>query len=75
MGGDVAVTVEDNGMGIAPEVIEKINRGEQMNEKTHVGIVNVKERIQLNFGGNYGMNIESAQWKGTKIILTIPAVD
>lgn len=75
VGGDVAVTVEDNGMGIAPEVIEKINRGEQMNEKTHVGIVNVKERIQLNFGGNYGMNIESAQWKGTKIILTIPAVD
>lgn len=73
--GDVAVTVEDNGMGIAPEVIERINRGEQLNEKTHVGIVNVKERIQLNFGGNYGMKIESVQWMGTKIILTFPAID
>lgn len=73
--GGVAVTVEDNGMGIAPEIIEKINRGERMGEKAHVGIVNVKERIQLNFGGNYGMKIESVQWKGTKIILNLPAVD
>lgn len=75
MDGDVAVTVEDNGLGIAPEVIEKIQRGEQINEKTHVGIVNVKERIQLNFGENYGMEIESTQWEGTKIILTFPMID
>ena len=46
-----------------------------MGEKAHVGIVNVKERIQLNFGGNYGMKIESVQWKGMKIILNLPAVD
>lgn len=74
-GEDVMITVEDNGMGIAPEMLEKINRGEQTNEKTHVGILNVKERIQLNFGRNYGMKIESAQWKGTKIILSFPAID
>lgn len=73
--GDVVVTVEDNGMGIQPEVIEKINRGEQISEKTHVGILNVKERIQLNFGENYGMKIESTQWMGTRIILTFPAID
>lgn len=73
--GDVIVTVEDNGMGIAADIIEKINRGERMNEKTHVGILNVKERIQLNFGENYGMKIESRQWEGTKIILTFPAID
>lgn len=72
---DVVVTVEDNGVGIAPDVIEKIKRGEQISEKTHVGIVNVKERIQLNFGGSYGMEIESRQWEGTKIILNFPAID
>lgn len=75
MDGDVAVTVEDNGMGILPMIIEKIQRGEKINEKTHVGIVNVKERIQLNFGENYGMKIESVQWAGTKIILTFPMID
>lgn len=71
----VVITVEDNGVGIAPEILEKINRGEQLGSKAHVGIVNVKERIQLNFGESYGMRIESAQWKGTKIILTLPALD
>lgn len=74
-GGDVVVTVEDNGIGIAPEVIEKIERGEQISGKTHVGIVNVKERIQLNFGESYGMEIDSRLWEGTKITLTLPAVD
>lgn len=74
-GEDVVVTVEDNGMGIDPELLDKLNRGEQMYEKTHVGIVNVKERIQLNFGGKYDMKIESVQWKGTKIILNFPAID
>lgn len=74
-GGDVVVTVEDNGIGIAPEVIEKIERGEQISGKTHVGIVNVKERIQLNFGESYGMEIESRLWEGTKIVLTLPAID
>ena len=71
----VIITVEDNGVGISPEILEKIHRGEQLGSKTHVGIVNVKERIQLNFGESYGMRIESAQWKGTKIVLTLPALD
>lgn len=73
--GDMEVTVEDNGIGISREVIEKINRGERTGEKAHVGIVNVKERIQLNFGASYGMKIESTQWEGTRIILTFPAID
>lgn len=73
--GDVEVTVEDNGVGIAPETVEKINRGERIGEKSHVGILNVKERIQLNFGDSYGMKIESRQWEGTKIILTFPAIE
>ena len=73
--GDIEVTVEDNGVGISAEMIDKINRGERTGGKAHVGILNVKERIQLNFGASYGMKIESAQWEGTKIILTFPAID
>lgn len=73
--GDIEVTVEDNGVGISAEMIDKINRGERTGGKAHVGILNVKERIQLNFGASYGMKIESAQWEGTKMILTFPAID
>lgn len=72
---DIEVTVEDNGVGISEEMIERINRGERVGGTAHVGILNVKERIQLNFGMNYGMKIESTQWEGTKIILTFPAID
>lgn len=72
---NLEITVEDNGVGIAPEIIERIERGENVSEKTQIGILNVKERIQLNFGANYGMKIESAQWKGTKITLTLPIIE
>lgn len=72
---NLEITVEDNGVGIAPEVMEKLDRGERVSEKTQIGLQNVKERIQLNFGMNYGMRIESRQWKGTKITLILPAIE
>jgi two-component system sensor histidine kinase YesM len=71
----VVVTIEDNGVGMDPEIREKIERGETVPGKIHIGIGNVKERIQLNFGENYGVRIESAQGKGTKVILTFPVID
>ena len=73
--GDLIITVEDNGIGISQEMLEKINQGKITGTKTHVGILNVRERIQLNFGENYGMKIESVSWQGTKIILTLPLID
>ena len=72
---NLVITVEDNGVGIAPEILERINRGENVSEKAQIGVQNVKERIQLNFGVNYGMHIESRQWKGTKITLTLPVLE
>ena len=74
-GENLEISVEDNGVGISPEIIEKIERGERVNEKTQIGIQNVRERIQLNFGTNYGMKIESQQWKGTKITLILPVIE
>lgn len=72
---NLIITVEDNGVGIDAETLDKINRGEKLSDKNHVGIENVRERIQLNFGGKYGMKIESEQWKGTSIRLYFPAIE
>lgn len=74
-GENLEIVVEDNGLGISEDIIEKIERGEQIGGKTHVGIVNVKERIQLNFGGNYGMRIVSNPDEGTSVTLTLPMLD
>lgn len=74
-GEEVLITVEDNGVGIAPDVLDKLNTGIQYREKEHIGVVNVRERIQLYFGKDYGMKIESEQWKGTKVILNFPAIE
>lgn len=71
----VVVTIEDNGQGMEPDIIKKIEHGEMVSEKIHIGIGNVKERIQLNFGENYGVRIESVPGKGTRIILTFPVID
>ena len=74
-GGNVVITVEDNGVGIDKETLEKINRGEKLNDKDHIGLENVRERIQLNFGEKYGMKVESQEWKGTKITLYFPEIE
>ncbi|MEG1637852.1 MAG: hypothetical protein RR324_10105, partial [Cellulosilyticaceae bacterium] len=41
--------------------------------KGHIGIINVQRRIQLLYGEDYGIHIESKEDKGTKIILFLPA--
>ena len=39
-----------------------------------VGLVNVNRRIQIYFGGGYGLFIESELDEGTRVIIRIPAV-
>lgn len=73
--GNLEISVEDNGVGISQDIIDRIERGENVSEKTQIGIQNVKERIQLSFGTNYGMKIESRQWEGTKITLILPVIE
>lgn len=73
-GADILITVEDNGIGISPEMVQKVLSGNLSGDKAHIGLYNVKERIQLNFGKRYGVDIISHHWKGTKVILTLPIV-
>lgn len=74
-GENLVVTVEDNGVGIAPEVMEQLKRGERVSQRMQIGIQNIRERIQLNFGAEYGLEIESRQWKGTKMTLKLPQIE
>lgn len=61
------IEVQDNGIGILQEKIEKILNN---SEKTSgIGLRNINQRLLLSYGK--GLNIESSE-KGTKITVVIP---
>lgn len=70
------VTITDNGNGIPPEKLERLNHGEEIEENTrrfsHIGIVNIANRIRLLYGEEYGLLVESMLGKGTTVTVTIP---
>ncbi len=75
--GKVHFKVQDNGVGMEPEELEKL-RGEIVkpckDTEKGFGLANVNERIRMNFGTEYGMYIDSAVGEGTCVEIVIPAV-
>ena len=72
----VKLTVTDDGAGMSPEKLEelrlKISRPCNGSEGGF-GLANVSERIRMNFGPEYGMQIDSREGQGTVILITLPA--
>ena len=71
--------VEDNGKGIEESKLSIIKKmlKESMNPEDYtggIGLVNVNQRIKLNFGENYGIDIESQAGYGTKVTINIPVI-
>jgi two-component system sensor histidine kinase YesM len=61
--------IEDNGIGMNEETLSKITD----TDKSSVGIRNVKERIRILFGKDYGVTIHSALGQGTKVVINLPS--
>ena len=57
------ITVEDNGLGFDP-------KAEVLSEETHVGLRNVRDRIEQMCGGT--MDVKSGVGRGTCVTLLIP---
>lgn len=67
----IKIIISDNGIGMSKKQIDNaFNKEIQVNK---VGLINVNERIQLNYGSDYGLSIVSNNGKGTKIIFTLLA--
>ncbi|MFT4106912.1 MAG: sensor histidine kinase [Lacrimispora sp.] len=78
-GNDIFLRVEDNGIGMKPESLLKMQKlvsrgGEDVDMREGFGIANVAERIRLNFGADYGLSVESQYGVGTSVTVQIPAV-
>lgn len=74
--GKIIISVSDNGMGISEEEVSLILTDSNRAHKhgSGVGLVNVNNRIQLLFGKEYGLTVESELDEGTTVSICIPAV-
>ena len=73
------LTVEDNGQGMPPEQVNKLNMhlAETENDaaehkKRSIGLKNVNSRIKMVNGNAYGITVKSRPDAGTLVTLTLP---
>lgn len=72
---DVIIDVTDNGVGISEDQMESILKHESeqnVEGGTGIGISNVKDRIRLSFGEEYGISIVSVPGILTTVELRLP---
>jgi Predicted signal transduction protein with a C-terminal ATPase domain len=74
--GKLLYVVEDNGLGIDKEKLCNLLEQESSRGKgSGVGVKNVHRRIQLYYGQEYGLEIESEVESGTKVKIWLPIVE
>lgn len=70
--GSLIITITDDGPGIAPEVLSGIFREPtDVNKFSTVGLNNVNQRIKLYCGEAYGLTVETALGKGTRVTVKL----
>ena len=70
------VTVKDDGVGIGEKKLAELKQElltENVDTSRHVGILNTNARIQLQYGREYGLTIESGEADGTTVTMMLPA--
>lgn len=72
----IILSVEDNGLGMSEEEAELVLTDSDRIHKrgSGVGLINVNNRIQMLFGKEYGLVVESEPDEGTTVSICIPAV-
>ena len=76
-GGDVLVTLTDDGVGMPPEQVAHLldppmGAVAVKDKIRHVGLWNVHRRLQYSFGRNYGLSVESEPGVGTAVTIRLP---
>ena len=68
LGVDVQLRVSDDGAGIDPERVSAALAG----DGPGIGLGNVHGRLLSTFGGDYGLQVESPDGRGTTVVMTLP---
>ena len=71
------IEVYDDGIGMTQERLIAVRKGlsdKAPEESELYGLYNVNERIRLNFGDEYGINIASEHGQGTVVEVRLPKI-
>ncbi|MFC4600918.1 sensor histidine kinase [Cohnella hongkongensis] len=69
-GDKLRLVVEDNGVGMTAERIDKIR-----SRQSHgIGITNMDDRLKLEYGPGYGVRVESEPGQGTRVTVVLPVI-
>ena len=68
----IHLLIEDDGVGMSEEKIKEVMENEDDMKKGHFGLSSVHRRIQIYYGAEYGIRIESKEQVGTKILIRLP---
>jgi two-component system sensor histidine kinase YesM len=75
---NLVIEVKDNGVGMDAQSIVQLNEDldkEYIQRNSHIGLVNVNQRVKLLFGEEYGMEVASSlKEAGIKVTLTLPLI-
>ncbi|UYO02687.1 sensor histidine kinase [Paenibacillus sp. PSB04] len=83
-GSSFVIEVSDNGQGMDKEQLEGLRSALQhaaqssrriQDQPYGIGLSNIRERIRLFYGAEYGMELESSQGGGTIVRITLPFRD
>lgn len=76
--GVVYVDISDNGCGMDEEtlqmVLHKVQDYTRKRRKSSIGLYNINRRIKLNYGEQYGLDIQSTLGEGTMVRVTFPVI-
>lgn len=72
--GFLFVAVSDDGVGMDPETVKRLQtqKYKPLKNGDNIGVANVNNRIKINFGKRYGIDIYSKTGQGTTITLRLP---
>ena len=70
--GKINISVQDDGCGMTPEQLQKLQKREKSGDRSGIGVANVVRRLKLFFGEESELKIESVPGIGTTMTMVIP---
>ena len=71
-GAQLYILIRDNGCGLPQELVNELNN-KNSSDGNHVGVANVRKRLELYYGEEHEMYFESREGEGTSVHLFICA--